>query len=498
MTDILEQTFLVIGVSFAAVAVLARLRVSPIVGYLAAGLLLGPTGFGLLSARNEGAHFLGELGIALLMFVIGLEFSLPRLVAAGRSVVGLGVTTLLATATLAACVAVWAAGIPIILAAIVGGAVAMSSTAIVHKHLIDADQTGSRHGIAAAGIVLFEDVAALILLAMVSALQDRAGPHGLEAVLLRLGVGLAVFAAVALLARRTVGRLLEWVARTNVNEVFLLAVFTLIVGASLVAQSIGLSLPLGAFVVGMIIGESDFRHQLEEEIRPFRDLLVGIFFITVGMSVDWNEIAGSPGMTAAILAAIVGVKLLVVSAVTRLSGMRWGSALRTGLLLAHSGELGLLVVERRTAYLALPSELHPFRQYAASTTLTRALSPASARSRTRCRISACSNRALRADRSSVVSFQKRFPIGIVGSTPSMRSFARWRHFRPAAIRRTDRTTAGSGGSSDVLTVSARTYPSIIASIIRAVVTPGRSELRAAVSRERPSRMRSCAGLPMIV
>lgn len=355
--DMLAQTFFIIGGAFLAVALLTRLRISPVVGYLAAGLVLGPTGLGLLSAHAEGAHFLGELGIALLMFVIGLEFSLPRLVDARRSVLGLGLATLGATAVIFGVAAYMLGGLPVLAAGIVGGAVAMSSTAIVHKHLLDADEVASRHGLAATGIVLFEDVVALILLTIVAGLGGGPGGGSLETVFTRLAVGFVVFAGVALLARRTLGRMLEWVARSKLNEVFLLAVLTLIVGAAVAAQSIGLSLPLGAFVVGMIIGESDFRHQLEDEIRPFRDLLVGVFFITVGLSVDWTEITEALGLTGAIFAAIVVVKLVVVFGVCRLSGMSGASAVKTGLLLAHSGELGLLVIERSLEGALLPAEI---------------------------------------------------------------------------------------------------------------------------------------------
>lgn len=346
MADPLVQTFVLVGTAFAGVALLTRLRLSPIVGYLAAGLLLGPTGLGVVSADSEGTHFFGELGIALLMFVIGLEFSFPRLVAAGRTAIVLGAATLSLTAAAVGLIVSHLLNIPLVPAVLVGGAVAMSSTAIVHKHLIDSDEIASRHGVAATGIVLFEDVVALALLAVVSALHGSAGHQNIDDVIVRLAISFVAFAGVALLARRTLGRLLEWVAKSKVNEVFLLAVLTLIVGASLAAQSIGLSLPLGAFVVGMIVGESDFRHQLEEEIRPFRDLLVGIFFVTIGLSVDWAAIADRAGLAAVILAMIVTIKLLVVVGIARLFGMGAGSAVKAGFLLAHSGELGLLVIER--------------------------------------------------------------------------------------------------------------------------------------------------------
>ncbi|WP_278987569.1 cation:proton antiporter [Sphingobium yanoikuyae] len=346
MEEALVQTFLLISAAFVAVAILTRLRLSPIVGYLAAGLLLGPTGLGVISHHADATHFFGELGIALLMFVIGLEFSIPRLVTAGKSVLLLGAATLAGTGAIVATLAHLLGGIPLMQSAIVGGAVAMSSTAIVHKHLIDTDETASRHGLAATGIVLFEDLVALALIALVSALQGTTGSGEMEHVLGKLAVSLVAVAVVALLTRRTLGRLLGWVARSKVNEVFLLAVLTMVVGASLAAQSLGLSLPLGAFIVGMMVAESDFRHQLEDEIRPFRDLLLGVFFITVGMSVDWAEIGAAPGITLAIFVTIIVVKMAVVFAVSRVSGMGSGSAVKAGLLLAHAGELGLLVIER--------------------------------------------------------------------------------------------------------------------------------------------------------
>jgi CPA2 family monovalent cation:H+ antiporter-2 len=314
-------------------------------GYLAAGLLLGPHGMGAVT-DSEGTHFFGELGIALLMFVIGLEFSVPRLLSSGGAMIGLGFGTVAGATLLAGAASHFVVGLPLLPAALLGGAIAMSSTAIIQKHLVDTDAVSSRHGVAATGIVLFEDLVALILLSLIAALPDAANEVEMEKVLLRMGVSFVALAGVALLARRTLGRLLGWVARSGPDETFLLAVLTLVVGASLAAEEIGLSLPIGAFVVGMMVGESDFRHQLEEEIRPFRDLLLGIFFVTIGMSVDWSQILAQPAVTFLVLAAILVVKFLVVFGVTRLSGLPASSAVKTGLLLAHSGELGLLIVGR--------------------------------------------------------------------------------------------------------------------------------------------------------
>ena len=207
MEEQLAQTFLLIAAAFVAVAILARLRLSPVLGYLAAGLLLGPHGIGAVT-DSEGTHFFGELGIALLMFVIGLEFSVPRLLSSGGAMIGLGFGTVAGATVLAGAASHFLVGLPLLPAALLGGAIAMSSTAIIQKHLVDTDAVSSRHGVAATGIVLFEDLVALILLSLIAALPAAASEVEMEKVLLRMGVSFVALAGVALLARRTLGRLL--------------------------------------------------------------------------------------------------------------------------------------------------------------------------------------------------------------------------------------------------------------------------------------------------
>ncbi|PTQ12193.1 sodium:proton exchanger [Sphingomonas oleivorans] len=341
--DFLADSLILAFAASAAGAVIVRFRLSPIMGYLAAGVVVGPTGLDMLS-DTDGIRLLGEFGVTLLMFVVGLEFSWPRMVAARGVVFGLG-SLQVGSMALAGTVVGMLAGAAMLPSMLIGFAAAMSSTAIVHKQLLDQDEATSHHGVLATGFLLFQDFVALSLLALVGALDERAAPDAVRTIA-RLAMAIALFLAVALLARRTLGRLLEWAARSGSNEFFLLSTLLLILGTAFAAERLHLSLPVGAFIVGMMAGETDFRHQLQEEIRPFRDLLLGLFFLTIGMAVDLTTVAKAPLITAALLAMLVGGKFAVVFALARLSHADTVSAVRTAVLLAHGGEFALLIVSQ--------------------------------------------------------------------------------------------------------------------------------------------------------
>ncbi len=345
---LLFETLVVVLASFAAVAVLVRLRFSPIVGYLAAGLVVGPHGLDLLPA-SEGIRFLGELGVVLLMFIVGLEFSLPRMVAARSAVFGMGSLQVGATTALAAALAAWLGGTGWLGSLVLGGAVAMSSTAVAVRQLAAQGELGARHGRLALGVLLFQDLATLPFLVVVGAARgEEGGVDPLDAAL-RAAVAAAAFLAVALLARRALARFIDWVARTRSAELFFLATLSVVLGATFAAEEIGLSLPIGAFLVGMLVGESDFRHQVEEEIRPFRDVLLGLFFLTVGMEIDLGAAAARPVLTLAAALLLVALKALVVFALGLAGGWGAAPALRAGLVLAHGGEFALLIISQGLA-----------------------------------------------------------------------------------------------------------------------------------------------------
>ena len=353
--DLLIESFVLLLASLLAVMLVVQHRFSPVIGYLAAGLVIGPHGLRLVSA-GEGTAFFAELGVAVLMFFIGMEFSVPRLISARTAVFGLGGAQVALTTALVAIV-LTASGLDPLPSVVLGGAVAMSSTAIVHKNLIDRAEGATSFGTTATAILIFQDLVALPILALVAAMDARGGAVTVGDAVLQLVVGLALFGGIAVVARGTFGRVLSWAARPPLNEPFLLASMTLIVGAALAAQSLGLSLPLGAFVVGVILGESDFRHQLEDEIRPFRDLLLGIFFVSAGMSIDLSRILGQPLLVLGGAAAIICGKFIVVFAITRASGRDAHNSLRTALILAHCGELGLLIAGQALATGLVPEQV---------------------------------------------------------------------------------------------------------------------------------------------
>ena len=354
MTDhrLLFELLVIVGAAFAIVAVLATLRFPALVGYLLAGVAIGPHGLALVSA-TEGVHFLGELGVALLMFIVGLEFSLARIWAARSTVFVAGALQVALTA-LAVAVPARIAGIEWTAALLLGGALAMSSTAIALKQLGEQHELGGAHGRLATGVLLFQDLATLPLLVWTAALTGGAhAPPG--AALARAALALAVFIAIAGLARRSLSGLIEAVVRTRSAELFLLAVLLLVLSGAYGAQAAGLSLPIGAFLVGMVLGESDFRHAVEEEVRPFRDVLLGLFYITVGMQVDPAAIASAPIAGAVGVLLLVAVKLAVVLVVARLRGYSLQVAFRAGLVLAHAGEFALLLITQSLAGGLLPA-----------------------------------------------------------------------------------------------------------------------------------------------
>ena len=339
--------------SFLAVAVVLRFRFSPILGYLAAGLLIGPHGLSLLTA-TKGIQLLGEVGIAILMFVVGLEFSWRRMIAAKRVVFGFGSLQVGATALLAMPLCLWT-GAGLLASFLVSFALALSSTAIVHKELIDRDEATSHHGVLSTGLLLFQDFAALPLLALAGGLH-RGTDYAFSGVL-RVGLIVGSFMLVALFARPILGRLLAWTAGARSNELFLIATISLLLGSAVAAESLHLSLPVGAFIVGMIVGESDFRHQLEDEIRPFRDLLLGLFFLTIGMSINLQIVLREPGATLLMLIVLLLIKPAVLFAILRTGRVDRAASTRVALYLAHGGEFSLLLMSQTSGTGVIPVSL---------------------------------------------------------------------------------------------------------------------------------------------
>jgi CPA2 family monovalent cation:H+ antiporter-2 len=337
----LIKTLVVILASVCAVGLVARMRLPAAVGYLVAGLVIGPYGLQLISASDE-TSFLAELGIIFLMFMVGLEFSFSAMIAARGDVFGAGTLQLGFTVLLVAGAAVLL-GAGFGPAVLLGGAVAVSSTAITLKQLGDQGDIGSQHGRLALGILLYQDLATLPFLVVLGAWGPSGWPDPVEAVR-QLGMAAIALGVAAFVCPPIFQAGIAWVARINSPDLFFLTVLLLALGTALAGHLAGLAVPIGAFLVGMVVGESDFRHQVEDDIRPFRDVLLGLFFITVGMEVNPSIIAIAPVAVLAWMVACLPGKALVVALVGMI--MRWPAPVtaRVALILAHGGEEGLLLL----------------------------------------------------------------------------------------------------------------------------------------------------------
>ncbi|HJS21462.1 MAG TPA: cation:proton antiporter [Steroidobacteraceae bacterium] len=327
----------------AAVVVLygvRRLRLPPILGYLAVGMLLGPHALGL-ATDDAVTRALAEFGVIFLVFTLGLEFSLPRLIAMKWEVLGLGGGQVLLTAGVAALVA-WYFGVNPAVAVVMGGAVAMSSTAIVVRQLRDQAEVNRTHGRLAVAIVLFQDIAFAPFLAIVSAITAGSTPAGLLRTVLE---GAAALLIVVAAGRWLIRPLFHEIAHARTPELFLLAVLLLALGSAYVTESFGLSLALGAFLAGVMLAETEYRLQVEAVIRPFRDILLGIFFITIGMLFDIDLLARqSLLITLLVLTLLVGKTLIVTMLAYRFAGPSLFKALRTGLVVSLGGEFGFALL----------------------------------------------------------------------------------------------------------------------------------------------------------
>ena len=330
------------------------LKLPPMLGYLSVGVLIGPHALGL-AADSTSVEYLAEFGVVFLMFVIGLEFNLPKLRSMRTLVFGLGMSQVLLTiggALIGNLMLAWLFhtfgqgwGLDWKGALVLGGAMAMSSTAIVVKLMAERLELESEHGRRVMGVLLFQDLAVVPLLVLVPALGSSAGADGLA-----LSLGLALVKAAVLLGVLLVGgqKVMRWwltlVARRKCEELFVLNLLLVTLGLAWLTEHAGLSLALGAFVAGMLIAETEYKHQVETDIRPFHDVLLGLFFITIGMKLDWRPILDQWGLVLLLTLGPVLAKALLVAALAWLFRAPSGVALRTGLYLAQAGEFGFVLL----------------------------------------------------------------------------------------------------------------------------------------------------------
>ncbi|MCC7326673.1 MAG: cation:proton antiporter [Burkholderiales bacterium] len=352
-----HSLFLIITLLAAAVVVVVvcrLVRLPPIVGYLLVGVAVGPNALGWVP-DDEATRYIGEFGVVFLMFSIGLEFSLPQLRAMRRAVFGLGLAQVAIT-TIGAMIVLhfvgygWQGGL------VLGGALAMSSTAIVSKMLAERMELGTLHGRDIMGILLFQDLAVVAFLIVIPSL-GKSGTELATALLIAAFKAAAALAVILFLGQKPMRVWFHVVARQRSSELFMLNVLLVTLGLGALTESLGLSLALGAFLAGMLIAETEYRYQVEEDIKPFRDVLLGLFFITVGMVLDVHVVVASLVWVMALLLVPVVAKLLLIVALARMFRAPLATALRTGFYLAQAGELALVMMALAFQNSLLPRDL---------------------------------------------------------------------------------------------------------------------------------------------
>jgi monovalent cation:H+ antiporter-2, CPA2 family len=372
-SEMLYDVLVFLVAAVVVVPIFRRLNTSPILGYLAAGILVGPNGLAVIR-DSAAAHTLAEFGVVFLLFMIGLELSIERLRAMSRNVFGLGASQVLVTGSIIAVIA-WALGVNTEAAIIIGGGLALSSTAFVLQLLVEKGEQATLHGNASFAILIFQDLAIVPLLMLTTLIGNDSGSF-------LTAMGIAVLeAAAVLIAVVFVGRLIlrpiyRIVANTRSSELFVATTLLVVLGTGWLMSLAGISMVLGAFMAGLLLSETEFKHQVDADIRPFRGILLGLFFMTVGMSIDvafiWTELAQ---ISLLVVGLMVG-KTIVTAALCRGFGMSGGVSLRTGLLLSQGGEFGfvLFMAASTLGFLAVETT----QILLASVTLTMVATPAMA------------------------------------------------------------------------------------------------------------------------
>jgi CPA2 family monovalent cation:H+ antiporter-2 len=354
-SDLFKDVLIVLGAAGVVIPLFQRQHISPLIGFMLVGVVVGPWGLGALAhywpplsvitiEDPEAIEPLAELGVVFLMFMIGLEMSWERLTTTRRLVFGLGLAQVVISAGTIAGILI-ALGLSQGSAVAIGLALAMSSTAVIVQVLVNEKRLSSYAGRVAFAVLLFQDLAVVPILI---ALDFAGAAPGAEPSLFMIGEAvvsaLAAVAAILVIGRRALRPLFHSVARSGSPESFLAMSLLVVLATGLAAAYAGLSMALGALIAGLLIAETEYRRQIEVTIEPFKGLFLGIFLIAVGMSVDLNRILDAPLQTFAFCCGLVVIKLAIVLTLGRIFGLSWNVSLQSGLLLAPGGEFGFVIL----------------------------------------------------------------------------------------------------------------------------------------------------------
>ena len=381
--DAYGDALIVLATAGIVVPVVQRWRVSPVLGYLAAGAILGPLGLGALQKSvpilywvtiTDGDRVAGfaELGVVFLLFLIGLELSFQRLLTMRRLVFGLGGLQVILTAAIIAGIAALF-GNDGAASVIMGACLALSSTAIVLEVLSGQGRLTTTAGRASFAILLAQDLAVVPLLLLVSILGARSGGSLLTGLVMALAHAALALGLIVVVGRLLLRPLFRLVASNGATDLFVAATLFVIMGTGFIAGVAGLSMALGAFVAGLLLAETEYRKAIETTIEPFKGLLLGLFFFTVGMGIDIRELARDPFWLLASVAGLIAIKAAVVAGLARLFRVPWPAAIETGLLLGPGGEFAFVAVGMATALGIIAAPVASFTL--AVTSLTMALIP---------------------------------------------------------------------------------------------------------------------------
>ncbi len=372
-SKILSDVLIFLVAAIVVVPAFRRLKTSPVLGYLAAGILVGPHGLAVIS-DSKSAHTLAEFGVVFLLFMIGLELSVERLRSLGRYVFGLGALQVIVTGCLITGVA-WALGASGEAAIIIGGGLALSSTAFALQLLIERGERTTPYGVIAFAILLFQDLTIVPLLMLATLFGEGQGSFfsamGMAA--LKATVALVLVIGVGRLVLRPFYRI---IAETRSSELFVATTLLVVLGTGWLMSLVGMSMVLGAFLAGLLLSETEYRHQVEADIRPFRGILLGLFFMTVGMSIDIALIKSELAQISLIVLSLLVGKTIVTACLCKGFGLSAAVSARVGLLLSQGGEFGFVLFLTASTLGLL--DMETTQLLLASITLTMVATPAMA------------------------------------------------------------------------------------------------------------------------
>ena len=350
-SEYLIDVLIFLVAAIVVVPVFQRFRSSPILGYLAAGIVIGPHGFAIIG-DTKAAHTLAEFGVVFLLFMIGLELSFERIRTLGSKVFGLGSLQVVITGVIIGAIA-WNLNLGIEASAIIGGGLALSSTAFVLQLLVERGERATPFGLTAFSILLLQDLAVVPLLILVT-LLGTSGPSFVEAFGIAAVKGGAALAMVIGFGHYLLKPLFRMISEMRSAELFVSTTLLMILGMGWLMSIAGLSMELGALLAGLLLGETEYRHQIEADIKPFRGILLGLFFMTIGMSIDIGLIIDQLGLITLIVASLMIGKTLITAGLCRLVGIPTATSLRTGFALSQGGEFGFVLFGAALALNLIP------------------------------------------------------------------------------------------------------------------------------------------------